>query len=539
MTPARPIALGLLALLLAGSARCAGEDWMKLVAADAMRPAAAVPAAPTASVVWDGPVDAETYRLGPGDRLAALVYNLQRDRLDFEVGSDGRVTIAGLGRYEASGSLADFTRRLEPELAGFWGGDSASVWLLQPRPIRVRVSGHRLPSATLEMRYLDRLSDAYDRAQFEVETPPPAPAGPPLPDILLSHESDAPVSLRQVRVIRSNDTLDVDLLAGLRLGDPAGDPVLESGDVLLFGRRAPSLLVSGPFVLDADSIEFRPGDTPARIVELLGGCREPGAWSLELARSGDGGLELATLRPGESAFANRTLAPGDRLYLRSDRPAPRVSEVLVEGEVLRPGRYPLEAGRSTLADLLVRAQPDPLRADTLAVIVHRAPGADSELEYFGEAMRTLALERIERDYLKSRIVLGRDRVAITVDRQWIDPAKFVLQDGDRVEVPRKTDEVELLGAVQRPGRQPWREGWTVADYLREAGGKLKGSYLSRAKVRTGAGGHFVPLKTRMELRPGDVVMVPYREELTAWEKFKEGLTVISQLMTVVLVARSI
>jgi hypothetical protein len=34
------------------------------------------------------------------------------------------------------------------------------------------------------------------------------------------------------------------------------------------------------------------------------------------------------------------------------------------------------------------------------------------------------------------------------------------------------------------------------------------------------------------------MLVP-REDLTAWEKFKEGLTVASQIMTVVLVARSI
>jgi protein involved in polysaccharide export with SLBB domain len=533
----RPMTAPTLALLLLMATAAAAQDWLRLAAgaAGARTPGPRTPA----ETVYDGPIDPGSYILGPGDQLAALVYNLERSELELPVESDGRLRVEGLGRYPAAGrSLARLQAELEPELARFWGGDSASLWIHEPRPIRVRLGGWGLHEATLELRYLDRLSEALAAAEPRDEPDlSPATGLEPPPSLAAALPEDGP-SLRRVLIVRGADTLDVDHLAGLRAVDPAGNPRLESGDRVLVRRRGPVIWTSGPFAHGDGPLEHRPGDTPGRVYELLGGSLEPGPAILELARMSQGELRLERLEPGDPRRESLRLEPGDRLYLRTARQPEPVAEVGVDGEVLRPGRYPIRAGHTTLAELLAWAEPDPSRADSLAVIVHREPGDDTELDYLAEVLRIRGLEKYEHDYLKSRLVHRGGRLSVEIDRRYLDAGRIVLRDGDRIEVPRQEHEIELVGAVQRPGRLPWQPGRTVGEYIEAAGGRLKGSYLAQAKVRSRSSGHFAPLQRHQVLEPGDIVIIPYRDELTAWEKFKEGLTVTSQLLTIVLVSRS-
>jgi protein involved in polysaccharide export with SLBB domain len=106
-------------------------------------------------------------------------------------------------------------------------------------------------------------------------------------------------------------------------------------------------------------------------------------------------------------------------------------------------------------------------------------------------------------------------------------------------VLRKSADVEVLGAVNEPGMLKLQPGWTVSDYMKAAGGKLRGARNSELRLRRAGSDQFVPVGLGVEVAAGDVIMLMYRDEMTAWEKFKEGLAVTAQIMTVALVVRGI
>lgn len=505
------------------------------------RPAApALPQVRPATWVLDRPIDAEAYRLGPGDLVGLFAHNVERTREEHLVESDGRLELPGLGRVPAAGlSLAELRRRAAPRLGHLFACDSVDLWIAQPRRIRVQVAGHGLEPNWLELDYQSRLS------AILADKPAAMPAADPhaaLPSLLKEPAAADSLSWRNVTIVREGGELSVDLLHHLRAGDLADNPVLEGGDRVVWGRRGLEVEAWGPFRHGEGPQEFRPGDTPARLATLLGGprpgLREP---RYEVVRPGPDGRVAARweLLATDPDFGTLALAPHDRLYLRADGLEDAGAQAEVAGRVLRPGRYAIEPGRTTLADLLAWARPDSATADLARPRLSRRPGHDAEARFVGEVMQLAELNRFERDYLKSRILHEGGRVSLPYDAAWFDPAQVLVQDGDRLELPRRDLDVEVLGAVLRPGRTSWRAGWSARDYVEHAGGKLRGANLAELRLRRAGADQFGPVPRGYRPQPGDVLMLMYREELTAWQKFKEGIGVMAQILTVVLVARTI
>ena len=489
-------------------------------------------------LVLDRPIDPETYRMGPGDRVGLYAYNLERTRDEIPVGSDGRLELPGLGRVDTRGlSLAELRRGQGRRLAKVFACDSVELWIAQPRRIRVQVSGAGDEPRWHELDYLGRLSSIL---QGPEKTPPLADPDALLPAVVKPREQKSELSWRNVHIQRDDSLLSVDLLYHLRTGDLEEDPVLEGGDRVIWSWRGATLQANGPFRQQDGEVEFRPGDTPARVVALLGGPREglSGA-RYELVRAQeDGGLRSWRFTTADADFMGLALQPHDRLYLRVDNERDPAEQATVQGQVRRPGSFPIQSGRTTLAELLAQALPDSATADLAHVRVLRKLEHDPETRYAGEVLQLGWLNRFEHDYLKSRILHEGGRVSLCYDGAYFDPAKVPLLDGDQVQVLRRGREVEVLGAVSQPGLQAWRRGWMTMDYLKAAGGRLRGAKLSELRLRRAGEDQFGPLPKDYEPAAGDILMLMYREELTTWEKFKEGLAVTAQILTVVLVSRS-
>jgi len=487
----------------------------------------------------EGPVDAESYRMGPGDRLGLMAFNLNRSRLSLRVDSDGWVTVEGLGRYRAGGgSLADFQRSAGPSLAVAFDCDSVDLWIEQPRQIRVHVGGAVEQSRGLDLPYLSRLSEVLGHVRLRaVEAPAPDHQVPPS---LLEQPALPEISLRRVLLVRREDSTFVDLQRFFHTGAADSNPVLEGGDRVIFQFAGLEIRVDGPFRQFRESVEFVPGDTPRSVVEALGGlCEGCQDGRFELVRQTAAGEPelLRAFRADDPDYERLPLRPLDRLYYRWTGGTDFFSEVEVRGEVLRPGRYPVVPGRSTLAQVLELAGPHPERADLSAVRVYRGPEHDPELRFLREVYNLGWVTNFERDYFKSRIVNLGGRIAGGRDSSSVDFEEVLLMPGDEIVVTRIEQGVELLGAVKNPGLVPWRPDWTLRAYLKSVGGKHRGAKLARAKVRIRGSDQFTPVRLSYVPGPGDVIMIPFREDLTAYERFKEGLTVVSQVLMLVLVAR--
>ncbi len=538
------LVLVLLLVPICGRAQLDAQS-LKLLA---QNPASAAPVT-GADWVLDAPIDPSDYRLGPGDVVGHMAYNLENTRGEGLVDTDGCLDLPGMGRVRVADlSLAEARSRFGRRLARIFNCDSVNVWVAKPRRIQVSVTGADLTPRWLELPYTTRLGAALKPPAWlpdfrgiatgkEVALPVPGRN-----EKSESASEERPLAWRNVQLLRGDNVHSVDLLRYLRTGDKAHNPMLEGGDRIVWSFRNTTVRAQGPFRQQSGRVEFREGDTPADIIEVLGGPRVGlSGVRYELVRfGGKGAVEQRwDFTAASPECRSLRLKPNDRLYLRCDNALDMAQEVDIRGRVTQPGRYAIEPGRSTLADLLAWARPDSQSAELSLVRITREPELDGEFAFADNISANGYLTRFERDYLKARTLQEGGRISVTYDGDMLDPAHLLLMDGDQVRVLRRQRDVEVLGAVRHPGRQAWREGWTAEDYVEACGGKLKGARLKELRLRRMGEDDFGPFPKDYELKAGDVVMLMPREELTAWDKFKEGIGVLSQILTVVLVARSI
>ncbi len=507
----------------------------------------AKPATTSGNLILDGAVPAAEYILGPGDKLKLLAYNISRSEEDLSVDVEGRIELPGLGSVAAAGlSLERFRDTWSGKLSAVFSCDSVSIRVTEPRRFRVRYSGYGANPESIELAYparldavladrlLPKLEEREMRARsMEMELQPNEErqqALQVLPEL----------SFRHVLVIRETDTLDIDFLSFSLAGSPAGNPLLRDGDHILAQGRGPVVELAGPLRMPVGEVEFRSGDTALDLIRLAGGVQEGyEAIEVEVTRRAADGAILSTFTCDLTSprLAEFALKPWDQVFLRGDRSGEFMQRAVVSGEVLRPGSYAIEEGTTTLGEILEKAGIDSSRADMQHITLIRQSDDDPELAFIEEEGPVIGLTWFERSFAKSRSIHGGSSMAREISGTSTEVDCLYLHDGDEIRVPIRQRFVELIGAVRNPGLQIYQEGWTLKDYLEEAGGKEPGVPKSTIKLRRAGSVQFVTVKYGTVLQPGDVVMIPYRDELTAWQKFKEGLSVTVQLVTLVLLTR--
>jgi protein involved in polysaccharide export with SLBB domain len=482
--------------------------------------------------ILDESIDPDTYILNTGDVVGFYAQNSENTKFKSHVDSDGYVHIEGVGRIQvAMKTLSWLKSEISDEFLASYKCNKMNIWVIKPRTIRVYVSGAFLTPRYIELPYMSRLSSVIKPPEWLTN----------VAEFLDSEDDQRRLSWRNVILKRGDSSESYDLLKYLRLGDLNENPILLSGDCIVWGQRNTTVRALGPFVQGSGELEYRIGDTPRDVILLLGGPKI-GLVNVtyELVRFDNYGKNLTSWQfSQESAECDTmTIMPYDRIYMRADNITDMTKQVRVTGRVFRPGFFAISPGETTIQDVLNMAIPDSTYADLSNVIIIRRPERDMERNFVISLSDIGVLRRFERDYHKTRFQNEGGRVSSNYNDAMGVAMDFKMLDGDEVRVTRKNDDVEVLGAVRYPGVQPWREGWTARRYLENAGGRHKGVRMNEMRIRHAGEDQFSTVDPDEVLRPGDVLMLMYRDDLTAWEKFKEGLNVFSQVVTILLITRS-
>ena len=313
--------------------------------------------------------------------------------------------------------------------------------------------------------------------------------------------------------------------------------------------------------------------TPAGIVSVGGSVRMPGEYPLEpgmtvadLVRAGGslseaafggeaelaryevvGGqsrkarvviLDLAAALAGDPQ-ADLHLQPFDILTIRRVPQWTDQEFISLEGEVRFPGRYPIRRGE-TLTALIARAGGLTDQAFPAGAVFTREALKERE----AQQIASLA-ERLERDLALLTVQVaqaGKDAAGTSslaagqsllaelrrtqpVGRLAIDlPAllknapgasdDIVLRDADRLRIPRRIQEVTVLGEVQSGTSQLYQDGLTRDDYINLSGGFTQKADKSRVYV-VRANGQVMASSTsrwlpggKTSIQPGDTIVVP-------------------------------
>lgn len=278
-------------------------------------------------------------------------------------------------------------------------------------------------------------------------------------------------------------------------------------------------------------------------------------------------IDLAKAVAGDPA-ADVELEPFDHLIVK-ELPLWGAQEYVdIQGEVRFPGRYPIQRGE-TLKSVVGRAggvtdlafaqgavfTRDILKERERQRIDELTKRLQSDLaqvslmaaqEARGDAAQALAVGQQLLANLRDAEPVGR--LVINLDRSMAAPTgapqDIVLKDGDRLIVPRVTQEVTVIGEVQSPTSHLLAEGLGRADYIELSGGLTQRAdkgriYVVRADGSVVSSGNAWFSLNGTEIRPGDTIVVPLdAERMRALPLWTAVTTIIYNLAVAVAAVNS-
>ena len=200
------------------------------------------------------------------------------------------------------------------------------------------------------------------------------------------------------------------------------------------------------------------------------------------------------------------LQPFDVVYVRTDPIYEAQQQVYVGGEVMQPGNYAIFNRQERIADL-----------------IRRAGGLKPGAYLPGAQYRR-----------RGRLIAGDLRRILEVPAS---EENLLLERGDSLFVPRRSEVVAVEGAVLNPSAVSFKTGYRFDDYVSEAGGFTDNARQGKAYVvypngRKDRTRSFLFFKLRPRVEPGSAVIVPFKPLDTNRLSTAERLGILSLLTTV-------
>lgn len=463
-------------------------------------------------------IDATTYVLGPGDNLVLGMWGEQPSIRPLTVTLEGVLLIREVGEIAVAGkTLAEAGELVEQRLSDAYRNVRITLRLLSVRKFKIPVTGQVVDPGLHVAKALDRVSAIVRRASGFAE------------------------GASRRRIVVTNGGVErarADLARFDRLGDSSADPLLESGDHVHVPFVRDVVTVHGAVHLPG-AIELVPGDRLSTVLELAGGLFPNAAFdSIEVARFVD---DLSPPVRTTVAYADAErfeLEESDEVFVRTIGEWREREVASVEGEVAFPGSYPITEGETTLRALVQRAGgPTADASIELATVTRTADGriADPEFERLKLLSRTEMTDD-EYEYVKMRARQRPGLMVVDFSRALLGDEEhdILLEDGDRVEFPRRGEFVSVLGLVSEPGNVTLRRGLDVDDYIELAGGYAERARKGRTRVVRSGTGEWLEPGDVDELRAGDTIWVPEKPDRDFWHIFMTSLGVATQFATLYL-----
>ncbi|MFN2383334.1 MAG: SLBB domain-containing protein, partial [Gemmatimonadota bacterium] len=234
------------------------------------------------------------------------------------------------------------------------------------------------------------------------------------------------------------------------------------------------------------------------------------------------------------------LQPFDAVYVPNVTNFMRQKTAGISGQVQREGIYPIRPDTTTVRDLVEMAggfRPD---ASLATAILERRPedleAGLAQLETL-EAVAPELLTDDEKRMLEVRRLGGETNVVVNFEKLFLegqDVYNLTLETGDKLRIPRRREEVTVLGAVKMPGIVGFDSDQSIDYFVDMAGGYT--NQADRSDVRVLKGNARVQLE-RGELdavEPGDTIVVPFEKKRDLLAFFQSTMGTITGLTGLVL-----
>ena len=456
------------------------------------------------------------YRLNPGDELLlGLTGSVQAADLRLTIDQEGRIFVPRVGAIAVGGvRYGDVRDVIARQVSRQYRGFDLQVSVGRLHGITVYVTGFAATPGSYTVSSLSTLVNA----------------------VLAAGGPSSGGSFRSIQLRRDGKLVsDFDLYDLLLKGDKTGDAALRNGDVIYIAPAGEQVAVIGSVNREA-IFEIAPNETLNDAVLYAGGVNTVADDSrlmvLDSLGKSDAGWQQVTAAEAQTRKARR----GDVVRVLSDvgiaRPIDQQSVlVTISGEVARPGRYYFRPG-TRMADVVAQAGGLTPQAFPYASVITRESVKAQQKLSFDRAIKdmefqlsaqpivsanraqlaqpgNLALVRSIVDQLRTREPSGRLVFDLPVTAAAL-PGDVIVENEDTIYVPPRPVTVGVFGAVPSPASFAYREGSSIGDFIRSAGGVQQLGdkseiFVVRANGTVLANGKKI---LRAPALPGDLVYVP-------------------------------
>lgn len=488
------------------------------------------------------------YIIGVGDEVQVTIWGSVDADLRLTVDRAGRIVIPRVGPIVVAGvRLTDLNDLLSRRVGQVFKNFQLSSTLGRLRGIRYYVTGFTARPGAYTVSSLATVMTAL------IQSGGPSSAG-----------SFRNIELRRGRQVISH----FDLYDLLVKGEKSADVSLQADDVLHIGPVGPQVAVLGSVNKPA-VVELKGGETIADAINIVGGLTavaDRGRISIErLSERNDRRVFELALPEG----ANQKLADGDvlRAFSGVSVALPQVKQykrVRVEGEVARPGDYVLPPS-STLQDAIQAAGGLTPHAYVFGTDFSRESVRKTQEENYERALRDLeiaftrstatqkaqtadeATAQAQRASGTSRLIerlraaRPTGRIVLQLGQMERDLPALQVEDSDRLYIPARPNTVGVFGSVFNGGSYLLRDGSTLDDMLKQAGGPTRGAdtgsvFVVRANgtvisARQSSSGWLSVASAfaAMPALPGDTLFVPEEiNKTTFMQEAKDWTQILAQ-----------
>ena len=346
---------------------------------------------------------------------------------------------------------------------------------------------------------------------------------------------------------RNNEFLEAEVLSfdlGKLVRGEIADIPLRRGDQLMIKsvtelKAKETISIQGA-TNKSGTFPYAEGMTVSDLIYLAGGYSEGATpYRIEVARRVKNDSALAEASPTTQILTfdvsrdlqilpenqRFELMPFDIVFVRKAPSYEEQKTIVLEGEVMYPGRYAILNNAERISD-----------------VIQRAGGLKSSA-YLAGARLTRKISRIQQqdiqllENLGNNPVMGQSPVESqslastststpkTVDRQLVgldmvsilqtpaQSANILVQDGDSIQIPRQVETVRIIGEVLNPSLVNYDPAFSFNDYISQAGGytdhaRKNKAYVAYANGRLDRTKRLLFFPLRPEITPGTTINVP-------------------------------
>ncbi|GGA78419.1 capreomycidine hydroxylase [Neiella marina] len=357
-------------------------------------------------------------------------------------------------------------------------------------------------------------------------------------------------SYRHIKVLRNGKAVvRFDLYDFMRNGQLPGFTFKDKDVILVEAQGATVTVVEGarnPFRFEFAN-EFASGQELATYARPLAKISHVGV----IGTRNDGPFSVYI--PYQE-FAQFQLSDGDRLMFNDDWD-PEIYDVQVSGSHLGPSYYTVRK-QTRLYDLLSHIEIDPVLTDFKNIYVLRQSVAQKQKEMIDQS-----LDRLERSVYTAPVQstgegsIRAQEAALVTDfvrrAKQIQPlgkvivsehgkiANILLEQGDEIVIPQKSDLVHIGGEVLMPQSVVFNDQASIEDYVAWAGGYTERANYERilivhanglsSFVGDGSNHWMAGSSPRVELKPGDQILVLPKIDAKTLQAVKDITQIVYQI----------